>query len=190
MRLSEGVFTGVDELLERLLTLAETQKRTGSVIEILLTQALLHQAQNNRSQSLAALERALALAEPEGYLRIFVDEGDAMQLLISDFRLTIASRAHPLLGYVNRILDFFPQTVEDRLQSEIANQKSKMIEPLTDRELEILGLIAEGQSNAEISRRLYIALSTVKGHNLRIFNKLQAQNRTEAVARARELGLL
>ncbi|HLO17134.1 MAG TPA: response regulator transcription factor, partial [Anaerolineales bacterium] len=75
-------------------------------------------------------------------------------------------------------------------RSTVTQQASGIIEPLTDRELEILCLIAEGHSNAEISRRLFLALSTVKGHNLRIFNKLQAQNRTEAVARARELGLL
>jgi len=208
VRLGEGIFTGVNELLEGLLALAEAQKRTGSVIEILMTQALVHQAQSNRAQALAALEYALTLAEPEGYIRTFVDEGEAMQLLVSDFRLTIATHAHPLLGYVERILDFFPQQPEDKLQSKtlaphahlprmqvpgsagVANQKSKMIEPLTDRELEILNLIAEGHSNTEISQRLYLALSTVKGHNLRIFNKLQAQNRTEAVARARELGLL
>ncbi len=208
VRLAEGSFTGVNDLLERLLAFAETQKRTGSVIEILLTQALVHQAQSNHPQALSALERALTLAEPEGYMRTFVDEGEAMQLLISDFRLTVAPRAHPLLEYVDRMLDFFPQPVEDTLQSKIANPKhlhlahtapagrcrgvqvSKMIEPLTDRELEVLHLIAEGHSNAEISRRLHLALSTVKGHNLRIFNKLQAQNRTEAVARARELDLL
>ncbi|HLO30035.1 MAG TPA: LuxR C-terminal-related transcriptional regulator [Anaerolineales bacterium] len=209
VRLAEGSFTGVNNLLERLLALAETQKRIGSVIEILLTQALVHQAQNHRPQAFAALERALMLTELEHYLRIFVDEGEAMQLLISDFRSTIAPSAHPLLGYVDRILDFFPQPVEDTLQSKIENPKhlpraqvpgsagecrgvqvSKMIEPLTDRELEVLRLIAEGHSNTEISQRLYLALSTVKGHNLRIFNKLQAQNRTEAVARARELGLL
>ena len=87
MRLGEGFFAGVNDLLERLLALAETQKRTGSVLEILLTQALLHQAQGNHSQALAALERALALAEPEGYLRIFVDEGEAMRLMILDFRI-------------------------------------------------------------------------------------------------------
>ncbi len=201
VRLAEGSFTGVYELLDHLLALAETQKRTGSAIEILLTQALLHQAQGNRVQALTTLERALTLTEPEGYIRIFVDEGEAMQLLISDFRhwhraadavqvLTIASCAHPLLGYVNRILDYFPHPMEEVLQSKIANSKPKMIEPLTDRELEILRLIADGHSNAEIGQQLFLALSTIKGHNLRIFNKLQAQNRTEAVARARELGLI
>jgi len=161
--------------------------------------SLAQQARGDQPSALASLERALTLAKPEGYVRIFVDEGEAMQLLISKFRLTIATRDQPLLGYVDRILVFFPQTVVDRHQPKIANQKhlhlaqvqvTKMVEPLSDRELEILCLIAEGFSNTEISQRLFLALSTVKGHNLRIFNKLQAQNRTEAVARARELGLL
>ncbi len=191
VRLGEGVFTGVNDLLERLLALAETQKRTGSVIEILLTQALVHQAQSNRSQSLAALERALVLAEPEGYLRTFVDEGEAMRLLLLNFRSANEKQVtHSLLGYVDKILAAFSQPAKVISQSTITNQASGIIEPLTDRELEVLRLIAEGYSNAEISQRLYLALSTVKGHNLRIFNKLQVQNRTEAVVRARELGLL
>lgn len=190
VRLAEGSFAGVHELLERLLVLAESQKRTGSVIEILLTQALVHQAPGNRPQAFAALERALTLTKPEGYIRTFVDEGDAMRLLISDFRSTIATRDHPLLGYVNRILDCFPQSVKVSPQSKFGNRKSQIIDPLTDRELEILRLVAQGHSNTEISQRLYLAVSTIKGHNLRIFNKLQVQNRTEAVARARELGLL
>jgi LuxR family maltose regulon positive regulatory protein len=201
VRLAEGSFAGVHEMLERLLALAESQKRTGSMIEILLTQALVHQAQGDQPRALSALERALTLTAPEGYVRVFVDEGEAMRLLISDFRhlhrtadavqvLTNANRAHPLLGYVDRILGFFPQAMEAAPQSKIVDQKTTMIETLTDRELEILRLIAAGHSNAEIGQRLYLALSTVKGHNLRIFNKLQVQNRTEAVARARESGLI
>ena len=191
VRLAEGSFTGVNDLLERLLALAETQKRMGSVIEILLTQALVYQAQNNLPQALAALEHTLALAEPEGYLRTFVDQGETMRLLLLNFRSKIEEQAaHSLLGYLNNILVAFSPPAEVISRSTITNQASKIIEPLTDRELEILHLIAEGHSNAEISQRLYLALSTVKGHNLRIFNKLQVQNRTEAVARARELGLL
>lgn len=190
IRLAEGSFTGVHELLERLLALADSQKRTGSVIEILLTQALVYQAQGDQPQALAALERVLTLTEPEGYIRIYVDEGEALRLLISDLRFTIANRTHPLLGYVNRILEFFLKPVEVAPQSKIVNPKSDTVDPLSDRELEVLRLIAAGHSNAEISQRLYLALSTVKGHNLRIFNKLQVENRTEAVARARELGLL
>ena len=190
VRLAEGAFAGLDDLLERLLALAEAQKRMGSVLEILLTRALTHRAQGSQAQALATLERALALAEPEGYLSTFVDEGEAMRLLISDFRLAIANRAHPLLGYVNKLLATFLQPAGTIAQSKIANQVSEIGESLSERELEILRLVAQGLSNTEISRRLYLALSTVKGHNLRIFAKLQVQNRTEAVARARELGLL
>jgi LuxR family maltose regulon positive regulatory protein len=194
VRLAEGAFAGVSGLLERLLALAETQRRTGSVIEILLTQALVHQAQSNRPQALAALEHALALAEPEGYLRIFVDEGEPMRLLMLDFRSTIEkpgrSGIHPLYSYVNRLLTAFPDATELVHTPKSATQVSEMVEPLSERELEVLRLIAQGLSNPEIGERLCLAISTVKGHNQRIFGKLQAQNRTEAVARARELGLL
>lgn len=190
VRLAEGSFAGACEMLDRLLALAESQKRRGSEIEILLTQALLHQAQGNQPEALAALERALTLAAPEGYLRVFVSEGEAMRSLLSDFRATITTRAHAVLAYVDRILGRFPQPAEAALLSKAANPQSRLVEPLTDRELEVLRLIAAGQSNAQIGRRLYLALSTVKGHNLRIFSKLQARNRTEAVARARGLGLL
>jgi LuxR family transcriptional regulator, maltose regulon positive regulatory protein len=185
VRLADGSFDGVDDLLERLRILAEAQKRMGSVLEILLTQALAHRAQSHAQQAFATLEHALTLAKPEGYLRTFVDEGEAMRLLISDFRLSIANRAHPLSGYVDKLLAAFPQAAETVIQS-----KSEIIEPLSERELEVLRLVAQGLSNAEISQRLYLALSTVKGHNLRIFDKMQVQNRTEAVVRARELGLL
>lgn len=191
VRLSEGDLTGVDGLLERLLSSAETQKRSGSVIEILLTQALVHQAQSNRPDSLAALELALTLAKPEGYRRIFVDEGEAMRQLLLKYRSARERWAVPSLSeYVDKTLAAFLPPVAIGSRPPLTNQDSVLIEPLTDRELEILRLIAEGQSNAEISRRLFLALSTVKGHNLRLFDKLQVQNRTEAVARARELGLL
>jgi LuxR family maltose regulon positive regulatory protein len=191
VQLAQGSFAGVDGLLERLLALAETQKRTGSMIEILLTQALAHQAQGNRYQALDALDHALTLAGPEGYLQIFVDEGEPMRLLLVDFKSKQEKHAsHPRLSYVDRILAAFRRPAEALSKPTLANQKTEIIEPLTDRELEILRLIAIGHSNAEISQRLYLALSTVKGHNLRIFNKLQVQNRTEAVVRARELDLL
>ena len=93
-------------------------------------------------------------------------------------------------GYVDKIVRAFSQRAKVIPQPTITDQASGIVEPLTGRELEIIRLIAAGQSNREISQRLYLALSTVKGHNLRIFDKLQAQNRTEAVARAREMGLL
>ena len=135
----------------------------------------------------------LALAEPGGFLRSFLDEGEEMRSLIGDFRLRIEkqpnSREYQLMGYVDRILAAFERTA-DGMQSKTGNPKSGMIEQLSSRELEVLQLIAQGLSNREISERLFLALSTVKGHSRVIFDKLQVERRTEAVARARELGLL
>ena len=180
------------KLLARLLKAAEAQNRTGSVLEILVVQALAHQAQGNFRLALASLERSLVLAQPEGYVRIFVDEGEPMRLLILDFRSRIEKQSsgqdHPLLGYVDKIITTFARPVEK--QSTISNVKFAMIEPLSPRELEILQLIAQGLSNPEIGKRLFLALDTIKGHNRRIFDKLQVQRRTEAVARAHELGLI
>jgi len=179
-------------LLERLLKSAEAQRRTGSVIEILVAQALAHQVQGNLPLALASFERALTLAEPEGYLRLFVDEGEPVRLLLLDFRARIekqtSDQGHPLLVYTEKLLSAFDRVVEK--QSTTHPKKADMIEPLSERELEVLRLIARGLTNNEISQRLVLALSTVKGHNLRIFGKLQARNRSEAVTRARELGLL
>jgi LuxR family maltose regulon positive regulatory protein len=194
VRLAEGALAGVSKMLERLLALAETQRRSGSVIEIQLTQALVEQAQHNRPGALAALEHALALAEPEGYLRTFVDEGAPVRLLLQEVRSAIGTQGHPslhpLFGYVNSLLAAFPQATDAVRPSGIAEQTPEMVEPLSERELEVLQLVAQGLTNREIGERLCVTLSTVKGHNQRLFGKLQAQNRTEAVTRARELGLL
>ena len=120
------------------------------------------------------------------------DEGEPVRLLLLDFRSRIekqsSGQGHPLLVYVGKLLSAFERVVEK--QSTTHPKKTDMIEPLSERELEVLRLVAQGLTNNEISQRLVLALSTVKGHNLRIFGKLQAQNRTEAVTRARELGLL
>ncbi|RPI30630.1 MAG: helix-turn-helix transcriptional regulator, partial [Chloroflexota bacterium] len=179
-------------LLERLLTAAEAQRRTGSVIEILVVQALAHQAQGNLPLALASLERTLDLAQPEGYVRLFVDEGEPVHLLLLDLRSRIEKQSsdqdHSLFVYVEKLLSAFEWAVEK--QSTVQPHKAVLIEPLSERELEVLRLVAQGLTNDEISQRLVLALSTVKGHNLRIFGKLQARNRSEAVARARELGLL
>lgn len=173
-------------LLKRLLKAAEDQKRTGSSVEILIVTALAYHTLGSTSQAFASLERALTLARPEGYARIFVGEGHPMQALLMDFRVSNEKQPrgqdHELTGYVDKLLSAFTQPKD--------MQQSKLIEPLSNRELEILRLIAQGLSNHEISQRLFLALNTVKGHNRIIFDKLHVQRRTEAVARARELGLL
>ncbi|MBI5566253.1 MAG: helix-turn-helix transcriptional regulator, partial [Chloroflexi bacterium] len=181
------------ELLERLRQAAEAQDRLGSVIEISIVQALAHQAQGNTPAALAALDRVLTLAEPEGYVRIFVDEGGPMRLLIADFRVLIEKQqrreSQKLIGYADKLLAAFTPPAAAP-QSAVNNQQSTMVDSLSPRELEVLRLIAEGLSNQAIAERLFLALSTVKGHTRIIFDKLQVQRRTEAVARARELGLL
>jgi LuxR family maltose regulon positive regulatory protein len=166
-------------LLVRLRDAAEAGERIATVIEILLLQALAHGAQGDIPAALVPLERALTLAEPEGYVRIFVDEGPPMARLLSE------ARRHGLLPeYTRKLLTAFGQPAP----SEPA--APAIAEPLSQRELEVLRLIAEGLSNREISERIYLALDTVKGHNRRIFAKLGVQRRTEALSRARDLGLL
>ena len=175
-------------LLERLLQAAEAGGRTGSVIEILVLQALAHEAQGDSPSALAPLERALTLAEPEGYVRVFVDEGTPMARLLSE------AAAHGIMpGYTGKLLAALE--AESRIGSDdsprlTAPASQPLVEPLSERELEVLQLIAQGLSNREISERLFLAIITVKGHNRNIFRKLQVRRRTEAVARARELGLL
>jgi LuxR family maltose regulon positive regulatory protein len=160
------------------------------VIEILLTQALLYQEQYDQSRALTALERALALAEPEGYIRIFVDEGESMQLLVSEFRLTVATRDHPVLAYADRMLVFFSRLKKDGPQSKIENQKSKiLVEPLSERELEVLKLLRSELSGPEIAQRLIVSLNTFRTHTKNIFNKLGVNNRRAAIRRAEELDL-
>ena len=168
-------------LLERQVKLAEKQNRLHGQIEILILQALVFHSKGEITKALMSLEQALTLAEPEGYLRIFAAEGGSLMELLSKLDKPYLQK------YAEKILTVFPQS-QDSPASILATQP--LIEPLSERELEVLGLIAQGLSNQEITQRLFVALSTVKGHNLRIFAKLQAKSRTEAVARARELGLL
>jgi LuxR family transcriptional regulator, maltose regulon positive regulatory protein len=188
------------ELLERLRQAAEAQDRMGSVIEISIVQALAHQAQGHTSAALAALDRALTRAGPEGYVRTFVNEGETLRLLMVDFRALLEKQqrreGQPLSGYVDKLLAAFGKSTDVQpsplhgAQAQVSVGPQPLIEPLSPRELEVLRLIAAGLSNQAIANRLFLAVSTVKGYTRTIFDKLQVQRRTEAVARARELGLL
>jgi LuxR family maltose regulon positive regulatory protein len=187
-------------LLDRLLPASEAGQRTGSTIEILIALALAHQAQGDAPAARAALERALTLAQPEGYVRAFVNEGETMRLLLADFRALIEKQKRhedqQLIGYVDNLLAAFGKSSDVQsshrhfAQAQVSFSPQPLIEPLSPRELEVLRLIQQGLSNQEIADRLYLALSTVKGYTRTLFEKLQVQRRTEAVARARELGLL
>jgi LuxR family maltose regulon positive regulatory protein len=180
-------------LLERLLQAAETGGRYGTVIEILILQSLAYQAQGDQPRALASLERALTLAEPEGFVRIFVDEGEAIRSLILDFRFKIEKSArngvHPLLSYIDKLLTAFPQPLANTTKSKIQNRNSVIVEPLSERELEVLKLLRSELSGPEIAERLIVSLNTLRTHTKSIFNKLGVNNRRAAVRRAEELEL-
>jgi LuxR family maltose regulon positive regulatory protein len=169
-----------------MLEAAEAGGDTTRVIEIMILQTLASQAGGDTYQALDTLERVLNLAEPRGYCRIFVDEGPSMaRLLYEALDRGIAP------DYTRRLLAAFPidEPVQgDPSQSEVS--QSDYVEPLTEREVEILQLIAEGLTNPEIANRLFLSLHTVKTHTRNIYSKLGVHNRTEAVARARVVGLL
>jgi LuxR family maltose regulon positive regulatory protein len=172
-------------LLERLLKEAEEGGRAGSVIEILELQALAHQAQGDIPAALMPLHQALTLAELEGYIRIFVDEGPPMAQLLRE-----AAARGIMPDYIGKLLALFEAEEQKNDGKPNLSPAQSLIEPLSQRELEVLQLIAQGLSNREISKRLFLALNTVKGHNQKIYSKLQVRSRTEAIARARELDLL
>jgi LuxR family maltose regulon positive regulatory protein len=170
---------GAMRLLERLLEAAEEGGRIGSVIEILVMRALAHQAQGNISLALAALERALSLAEPEGYVRIFVDEGQPMAALLQEIAQhgTIPNYASQLQAIFERAEDRTPVT-------------QLLSEPLSERELEVLELLGTEMSGPEIARTLVVSLSTLRTHTQNIYGKLGVNRRRAAVRRAEELHLL
>jgi LuxR family maltose regulon positive regulatory protein len=193
--IAQGQSGAVEELLVRLLEAAASGQRRGSLIQILMLQALARQIEGDLPGALDALERALTLAEPEGYVRTFLDEGEPMRLLISELRLAIGKRARDgshLLAYMDRLLAAFAgaslESTPDR-RSERTAITSNLVDPLSERELEILRLIQAGFNNQEIAEQLVIAVSTVKTHLNNLYGKFGVHSRTRAVAIARDLGL-
>jgi LuxR family transcriptional regulator, maltose regulon positive regulatory protein len=184
-------------LLDRRCKAAEGEGRMSSVIEILTLRALALQAHHQSSEALAALERALARAEPEGYVRLFVDEGAPMAELLSGFlkarsRGPRDSQQHPLHSYVRGLLAAFTSLhTSTELPIESASEGNQaLLDPLTAREREVLELIAEGLSNQEIAARLFIEVGTVKGYVHSILRKFEVDSRTKAISRAHDLHLL
>jgi LuxR family transcriptional regulator, maltose regulon positive regulatory protein len=186
-------------LLERLEALAVKQQRTGSLIEIQALQALALAARGEEAAAVAALAEALRLAHPQGHVRVFADEGPPMGALLG--RLLAAQREDrtaadvPLrfLGRLARALEPAAAGAGPPATSTARSPAAAvpgLVEPLSGRELEVLRLLAAGRPNQEIAEELVVALSTVKKHVTHILDKLGATNRTQATARARELGLL
>ncbi len=183
-------------LLDRLIGLAEAGGRLGNVIELLALQAMAHQAGDNWTNAVAALGRALTLAQPEGYVRVFVDEGEALRTGIREWGLRTSDGTHVgadairMKAYVAKLLAAFGEPATTSTPQYPVPNTQYLVEPLSDRELEVLRLLAAGKSNQEIADALILALGTVKKHLNNIFGKLGVESRTQCVARARVLNLL
>jgi LuxR family maltose regulon positive regulatory protein len=213
--LAQGRATAAQNLLREVITQLDQQSQTSQTIKLpwlqmkaAALQALAYQALGDLASALSRLERAMSLAKPEGYIRLFIDEGEPMAQLLSQ-----AARADLMPDYTGQLLAAFPNfRIEDKpsqnpkpvlrslpfpgasppiVGSQVEGSKiQNLVEPLSPRELELLRLIATGQSNQEIAQELFLAIGTVKKHLNNIFGKLEVSNRTQAVARARELNLL
>ena len=181
-------------LLQRLLGAAASQGRTGSVIEIQALRALALAACGDHAGALGALTEALTLACRHGYVRVLADEGAPMRALLAQLPAArpgqqhAAGRTSP--GYLAALVRACGQTDAVPPRRRSAAAPPGLAEPLTDRELEVLRLIAAGKSNQRIAHDLVVALDTVKKHVTHVLGKLGAANRTEAAARARQLGLI
>jgi len=176
-------------LLSHLEEAARSAGRMGRVIEILLLKALAMRETGDSEHAILALTKCLALAEPEGYVRVFLDEGQPMRLLLAQW--LAHARAGSLRDYAIRLLSHFdaePHVVT--AAQEKVSPTSNLVEPLSQRELEVLHLMALGRTNQEIAQQLIVAPGTIKAHTASIYRKLDVANRTEAVARARQLGIL
>jgi LuxR family transcriptional regulator, maltose regulon positive regulatory protein len=183
-------------LLQRLLQAAEAGERTGSVIEILVLLSLAHQAHGDIPAALAPLERALTLAEPEGYVRTFVDEGFPMAALLAQ-RVERRAPNDSISAYAERLLSVFPeaQSAQNRAQNNATALRSPLersnalVEPLSERERDVLRLLRTDLNGPDIARELMVSLSTIRTHTSNIYDKLGVTNRRAAVRRAEELDL-
>jgi LuxR family maltose regulon positive regulatory protein len=177
--LSQGQPDKALPLLEHALQSAQMVGRLGNALNILAVKAVVYHAQGDREKAFGTLEQALELAEPEGYVRVFVDQGAPMARLL---RRMLARSSRP--NYVHHLLEALGEPV--KIEPRIA---SKLIDRLSPRELEVLRLIVDGATNKTIADELVLTVNTVKRHISNIFGKLEVSNRAQAIARARQLDL-
>jgi LuxR family maltose regulon positive regulatory protein len=188
VHLAQGDPSAALAVLEPVRRQAEAKGWANEQLNVMVLQAAAHQAHGETDTAVNLLGDVLALAKPHGFIRLFVDEGPPMAHLLSE-----AAALGMMPDYIGTLLAAFEAEQpkrEDPSYLPPSPSAQPLSEPLSRRELEVLHLIGQGLSNREISERLFLALDTVKGHNRKIFGKLQVQRRTEAVARARELGLV
>jgi LuxR family maltose regulon positive regulatory protein len=149
-------------------------------IKLLILQALAYQIKDDMPSAMTTLDRALTLAEPEGFIRTFIDQGKPMKDLLLE-----AKKHKGQNIYINRLLDAFNLPVNAK-----ETHQADLIDPLSSREIEVLRLIASGKSNNDIASEIFVAVSTVKSHVNHIFQKLDVKSRTQAIARSSELGII
>ena len=183
------------ELLQRSLTLARSGGRTSRVVEMLNLIAIAQDAAGDRTKAIRSVEESLAVAQPGGYIQAYVDEGPRLKALLRRVGMQIAADPNASTDhtrqYIMRILAAFAVTEQEGgLLSSAISPNELLIESLSERELEVLHLIAQGLSNRSIAGKLFLSLNTVKAHNSNIYGKLNVNRRTHAVARARQLGIL
>ena len=189
-------------LLSSLEASADSAGRTGRLIEIMILKALALQAVGDATQADIALTKSLALAEPSDYMQIYLDEGPPMQMQLAQWLARSGAGSNPLRDYAIRLLAQFaakplPALVAQEEafppaapSTQLRQSGQPVVEPLSQRELEVLHLVALGKTNQEIAHQLIVSRGTVKAHTAGIYRKLDVANRTEAVARARQLGIL
>ncbi len=183
---SRSVQGDVDRLLERLLADAEAGGRTGAVIEVLVLQALAaHSRGDVDAAALAPLERALTLAEPERYVRTFISEGTPMTSLLEKLE-----RRRPDWAYPRALLDSARRPENARASRQPPAAQQGLVDTLSDRELDVLRLLATDLDGPAIARELVVSLNTVRTHTKHIYAKLAVNNRRAAVRQAHQLKLL
>ena len=193
VRLAQGKYTETTAILAPLSANAEAGGRRSVYLETLALQSLVLDAQGERQMAAAILIKTLTLAEPEGLARLFVEEGEGMRSLLAEVVRQLGSAIAPamirLKDYASEILEAFPTAQKAGEIHSVQATPTGLIEALTSRELEVLQLIAAGDSNQLIAEKLVITVSAVKKHTSNIFGKLNVNSRTQAVARARQLGI-
>jgi LuxR family maltose regulon positive regulatory protein len=183
---AQGQLAESIQLLTSLLKKAEGAGCTGNIIEILMLRAIVHHQQGTLDEAIHDLDRSLRFAEPSGYLRIFIEEGQALANLLIIGLKQGKWEGTSIEAYVELLLREIQES-EPRKDKRIV---TRLVEPLTMRELEVLRLVADGSSNQQIGEKLVISVNTVKRHTSNIYGKLGVTNRTQAFAKSRELGIL
>jgi len=181
-------------LVNRLYTSAESAGRMGWAIHLLVLQVGIYNLSGYNEKAEKVLERVLGLAQPEGFQRVFLDEGESMgKLLVKIRKIGKAHAMDSRVGaYFDRLISSFGISGDTNLleENEVRLAKEGLIETLTEREVEVLRLVANGKTNQEIASELFLAVGTVKRHLNNIFGKLGVQNRTACVAKAREMRII